>query len=463
MLFPSLQIMISGLLSAFRAMWYGLLLIMACLTIWSILAVQIIHPLNKQLAEIGIHADCERCPRAFESVWQSCLTLTQTLIAVDSWGPIAIPIIEHYPLTYVFFIFALMTISVSVMNLILAVILDAAAQARVQCDHDIALVKEEEKEKARSTLLQLCEILDDDDSGFLTLPELLKGYKENADFRDSLNAMDIQEGDIETVFHILDEDRSGEVSFEEFAGQMQQIRSNDSHTMLVFIRHHTKCIYEQLVDKMDDWVDKVSAKTTMSVEHELQHHQEATGALRFAASPMQEVVPPHILPPAHDAEAARSPTGSEDEDGQGQGQAPARARVPEERGGDRSEATVAHKSRKARPAPPALPEGPAAAEASRSSNGNGAANFGNARIEAALEALQKKMDALLSATVGNASWPLSGGADGNANTLDDTKTLWRSSQPSVEEHKLEDGSCPRSQQIPSPVTAWTSNPRHSLQ
>jgi len=67
--------------------------------LWSIVMVEFVHPVSSSL-DFG---DCERCSRGFDSVRASTLTLFQTLVASDAWGQVAIPVIEHYPPTFIFF------------------------------------------------------------------------------------------------------------------------------------------------------------------------------------------------------------------------------------------------------------------------------------------------------------------------------------------------------------------------
>merc|ERR1712080_561808 len=87
-LFPELAMMLAGFYSALKAIMWGMILVTTILTVYSILAVKILHPINKRVKAnpLGIYDGCERCPRAFESVFGACLTFFQTLVAGDSWG-----------------------------------------------------------------------------------------------------------------------------------------------------------------------------------------------------------------------------------------------------------------------------------------------------------------------------------------------------------------------------------------
>merc|ERR1719440_1793603 len=122
---------------------------------------------------------------------------------------VTVPVIEHAPYTAVFFVTVQITISIGLMNLLLAVIVDRANAARGE---DLAaLVKEEEREKkkVKAQLLKLCESMDEDNSGDLSLEELHHGFHNNHEFQLTMKAMDINEEDMNVVFGIMDEDQSG--------------------------------------------------------------------------------------------------------------------------------------------------------------------------------------------------------------------------------------------------------------
>ena len=51
----------------------------------------------------GAFNDCKGCDQAMASVMDANLLLFKTVIAGDSWGEIAVPIIKNYPGTFDFF------------------------------------------------------------------------------------------------------------------------------------------------------------------------------------------------------------------------------------------------------------------------------------------------------------------------------------------------------------------------
>eukprot|EP00973_Karenia_brevis_P007241 981990-Karenia_brevis.AAC.1 len=74
----------------------------------------------------------------------------------------------------------------------------------------VAEERREELQRSEGILKQIGGRLDKDNSGNISLQELLEGYDSVAEFRHILNAMDIDKEDMHAVFGILDADRSGE-------------------------------------------------------------------------------------------------------------------------------------------------------------------------------------------------------------------------------------------------------------
>lgn len=138
--FPELRMLLLGLAHSCRAVFWGTLMLALFLLIWSMVAVVLIHPLNKNID----HGGCDRCARAYSSVWQALLTFFQQIVAGDSWGQVTIPLIEAYPITILVFIPAFLSIGLSCLNLILAVVVTASQSAYSQEMDD-----EEAKEAAR--------------------------------------------------------------------------------------------------------------------------------------------------------------------------------------------------------------------------------------------------------------------------------------------------------------------------
>lgn len=264
--FKELNALIRSFGFALKAIFWGILMIIMILTIWSILAVQLLHPINVALVEknpdIYIIAGCERCHRAFSSVFESNLTFFQHVVAGDSWGNVSLPIITEAPWTSILFLMVIVTVNLTMLNLILAVIVEAGAKATEEDQHQQALEAQKKVRKAEARLIELCSTLDVDFSGSLNIEEFLTGYSVNKEFADCLESMNVTQSDIHMIFNICDEDGSGDVNYVEFVEQLRRIRKQGEQMLLYYvteIRHKVQQLKLVLLDhhevKNDDNMD----------------------------------------------------------------------------------------------------------------------------------------------------------------------------------------------------------------
>merc|ERR1711933_556356 len=91
-----------GIVSALRAIAFGTILIIMVLVLLAILAVELLQSTNVRLNDEGAYGDCPRCGAAFATVGDAMLTFMQSIVAGDSWGLLAIPLLKES--TYAYFI-----------------------------------------------------------------------------------------------------------------------------------------------------------------------------------------------------------------------------------------------------------------------------------------------------------------------------------------------------------------------
>merc|ERR1719408_159963 len=137
------------------------------------------------------------------------------------------------------------------LNVILAAVLDSATQARADNVEIVAKEKEKEMKKSKQSLKALCSELDTDENGSLTYQEVLDGFTHNEAFYDIMEAMDIFPEDIASVWGILDRDHVGHIDYEEFAEELFKLKSEDAHTMMVFIKYQVALIQETVQAQME--------------------------------------------------------------------------------------------------------------------------------------------------------------------------------------------------------------------
>jgi len=202
--------------------------------------------------------DCYRCGQAFASVWEAALTLMSSVIAGDSWGNIALPMMSHNPATSIFFCGTFMMINLGLLNLIMAVIVDRAQEARREDEEHVLQEKSKQYNEARSRLLTLCNGLDEDRTGTISMEELRRGTQHSKEFIDLLTLMDIAEDDLEQLFAYMDVDNSGDVSYSEFVRQLYKLKTVDSHTVLILMGERISEIYERLYDRVSSMEQRLS-------------------------------------------------------------------------------------------------------------------------------------------------------------------------------------------------------------
>eukprot|EP00931_Biecheleriopsis_adriatica_P067471 TRINITY_DN4160_c0_g1_i2.p1 TRINITY_DN4160_c0_g1~~TRINITY_DN4160_c0_g1_i2.p1 ORF type:complete len:565 (-),score=96.33 TRINITY_DN4160_c0_g1_i2:3-1643(-) len=238
--FHELNLLIMSFEAAMKSIFWGMLILLLMTTSFSVLAVELIHPINYEIWKDD--ESCSRCHYAFATVWNSNLTIFQTVIAGDSWGQLALPLIDKEPSTALFFGFVVVSISMTMLNLVLAVIVDAAQEAKLADEHTKSLVQQEEMLKAKAQLLVICNGIDADGSGYLTITEFLQGFERDEELKDILRSMDISKDDLTCVFNVLDTDGSGDIHCLEFVDQLHRLKSQQSQQILFTVTEIKKML-----------------------------------------------------------------------------------------------------------------------------------------------------------------------------------------------------------------------------
>lgn len=268
---PHLRKLVFGIMSCLPTLFYSVFLVFAFVTTWAIVAVEMIGPIMDKVAETtNTWEECDRCPRSFRSVMGANLTFFQTIVAGDSWGLVAIPVIERFPWTGLIFIGALFSVVFGLLNLIIAVLVDTAAEARSK-DMEVKAQRAQEAErKERRALEKIFKEIDKDENGTLSFQELASGAQNIPEFKHKLRALDINADDIGQLFVLCDEDGSGEIDVEEFVHTLQKISAGDSKTASMLVKHyvvHMQRNQDLLAERMDGVEGKlVSLPTSLSRE-----------------------------------------------------------------------------------------------------------------------------------------------------------------------------------------------------
>ncbi|CAK9005578.1 unnamed protein product [Durusdinium trenchii] len=194
-----LRKLVSMMATCMKTLGWSFIFCFAFMTFWAMLMVEFVHPLVVQMQQEAV-LDCPECIRSTSSIMAANLLLFKTVIAGDSWGHIAVPVIEHSPATAIIFCGSLMTTVFGVLNLLIAVVVDSFAESRQNDVLNLAQELEHEHEKDRKYMERIFNRLDMTHSGDLTLEDLVKGAQTDPEFQSRLRVMDIDEADLEQLF-----------------------------------------------------------------------------------------------------------------------------------------------------------------------------------------------------------------------------------------------------------------------
>jgi hypothetical protein len=207
------------------------MIIALMVTVWSLVAVAYVHPLNIKLAS-------PECKDAFASVYLSSLTFFQTIVAGDNFGGCTMPIMKQHPWTLVFFLAVLGSISLGLLNLVLSAIVDRAAEVRDQNAHLLNLTRLHCYEEAKQTIVEYCCFVDEDRSGVVALQSLLRAFEDIPEFQDACETLSVAKADLSSVFYMMDEDQAGIVDYRLFGEHLLKMKTDDLHSTVIMIKTH---------------------------------------------------------------------------------------------------------------------------------------------------------------------------------------------------------------------------------
>eukprot|EP00931_Biecheleriopsis_adriatica_P120938 TRINITY_DN96023_c0_g1_i1.p1 TRINITY_DN96023_c0_g1~~TRINITY_DN96023_c0_g1_i1.p1 ORF type:complete len:623 (+),score=131.26 TRINITY_DN96023_c0_g1_i1:37-1869(+) len=241
MVFPEIYVMLQGFLSAMSAMLWGCTMILLILFLWSIVAVDFLQPVSLQLFEEGSF-----CYTSFNSVWDMTLLFFQTLVAGDAWGQCSLDIIKAAPASILIFAPALFMIQIGLTNLILAVVVEKAAEAHeVDVERKLRKVAADRK-KAEERLSELCGLIDENCDGVISLEELMDYYNNHQELRNVMMTLDIREQDLENVFNLMDRDGSGDLTYSEVVQCISRADTNDLKRHIMMLKLQMQDVWTRI-------------------------------------------------------------------------------------------------------------------------------------------------------------------------------------------------------------------------
>jgi len=278
-----LQKLVTMMATCLKALVWSSVFCFLIMSVWAMFMVEVVHPIITSMQnEHGVFDDCTQCVRAAGSVMDANLLLFKTVIAGDSWGLIAVPVIEEHPATAFIFIGSQVTLVFGVLNLIVAVVVDNFAEARQRDILNLAEELEYDFEKDQKFLQKVFDRMDADGSGLVTFEELVDGARRDPEFQSRLRVMDIDETDLKQLFEMIDTNEQGYINATEFIAPLSRW-VHDSKTAPRFIKYNLQRTMNQqeelyvycqdafnsMVDRLDDLADRLASTNLQDIEDNL--------------------------------------------------------------------------------------------------------------------------------------------------------------------------------------------------
>eukprot|EP00930_Biecheleria_cincta_P041916 TRINITY_DN28819_c0_g1_i2.p1 TRINITY_DN28819_c0_g1~~TRINITY_DN28819_c0_g1_i2.p1 ORF type:complete len:633 (-),score=97.78 TRINITY_DN28819_c0_g1_i2:51-1874(-) len=271
---PELYKLVTGFCFTLRAICWGFVMLVLLLVVWSIIILQILSNLDVKSAYQDSRFAGYWCEEAMQSTANMGILLWQILITGDSWGACTIPVILKYPAMYWVYAAAFVCISLGFTNLILALIVE-----RATCDHEEDIIRrlldrQIEQEKDIEKFRETFSAMDTDNSGTLSLDELIRGFDDRDDFKKDLLRFGIHKSDFEQLFRCVDLDNSGDISYVEFVEAMIRSQRQETGTQLMMIQVGVK----KLLAGMDMVLQKLSSQPPHKVSELRTDQRVGTGS-----------------------------------------------------------------------------------------------------------------------------------------------------------------------------------------
>eukprot|EP00440_Ansanella_granifera_P019478 gb/GFBE01021157.1/.p1 GENE.gb/GFBE01021157.1/~~gb/GFBE01021157.1/.p1 ORF type:complete len:616 (+),score=114.71 gb/GFBE01021157.1/:1-1848(+) len=279
--FPELNKMIIAFVAVLRIIVLGFILIMCLVGGWALIALQVVEPYNRT-----VDHDYAWCDNIFSSFGMATLFFFQTLVAGDDWGKCGLPIILEHPAMFLLFAASLFTVQLGFTNLVLAVIVDKAAESR---EHMAA--KEYANSKVRqkhsvSMLNRLLDRIDTNRNGHISLQELMDGFDADEEFKARFHSLGLGQEEVEDMFHHLDLDKDGEVSYTTFLDTLRVAYFENSELQAMRLRLEVHEI-KTLVGKVWDKLEGRSASDRQSLRSRQKSSKQASNTAHQERTPVQ--------------------------------------------------------------------------------------------------------------------------------------------------------------------------------
>jgi len=227
--FKELWMLVRGLMDSASTMCYTLLMMFIIIYIFSSVGLELI---TKHRFTDGLHPEydaefAEHVDLLFGTLPKTMLSLVQ-FSTLDSVHAIYLPIVRKDPILMTFFLGVILVVSVVLMNLITAVVVNSAMEQAMQDKELMRINEEKHRKKLVKDLRVIFERLDEDGSGEVSEDEIANiSDEDRIKLEQVLGIADPIE-----IFRTLDVDKSGSIGIDEFCDGIWQVAAQKGNIEL---------------------------------------------------------------------------------------------------------------------------------------------------------------------------------------------------------------------------------------
>jgi len=236
--FKTLWMLIRGLVGSAGTIMYTFSLIMLILYVSSCMVVELITKKSDSYKDDEVRALAEEL---FPNIPVTMLTLLR-FVSLDGISAIYQPLILEDPMLLIFFMPFILVVSISLVNLVTAVIVEGALEQGKSDREAVKIHKSKQFKKLMPELRQIFDELDIDGDGTVTLDELGQC---NDQLRRKLENF-MQADNLEELFEMIDVDGSGEIEIEEFVQGIEKLVNADQPVEVIRILKQLVVIRKEL-------------------------------------------------------------------------------------------------------------------------------------------------------------------------------------------------------------------------
>mmetsp|Transcript_54039 Transcript_54039/g.145756 ORF Transcript_54039/g.145756 Transcript_54039/m.145756 type:complete len:387 (-) Transcript_54039:60-1220(-) len=236
-MFRILWELIQGVVDSGRTLFWAYVVIGSVLYMFAVMCVY-------QIGRNESYKDDASAEDHFGNMPRAIVTLFQTM-TLDSWASVARHLGNHQFRAYLIFVFGIAIMTLILLNLVTAVIVNNAMY-RAEKDGELqARLKNEAKMAEIADLRLIFAEIDEDSSGMLSKAEFDSAVQFNDNVQMKLQLLDIQLHESEELWQLLDTG-TGEVTIQEFCDLLRAMqggaKAKDSFSIVQRIRRANKKI-----------------------------------------------------------------------------------------------------------------------------------------------------------------------------------------------------------------------------